>query len=50
MAGFMGFLFGENDAFLVDQIAKEHKVDKEIVEKHYKVMLENISNEIQNKI
>ena len=45
--GWMGvWLFGKKDAILVDEIAKEHKVDKEIVEKHYKKMLENIKDEV----
>lgn len=45
--GWMGaFFFGENDSVLINEIAKNHKVDKEIVEKHYKAMLENIKNEV----
>ena len=45
--GWMSFyFFGEEDKVLVDEIAKEHKVDKEIVEKHYKKMLENIRDEV----
>jgi hypothetical protein len=40
------FLFGEKDAVLVDEIAKVHKVDKAVVEKHYKKMLEEIKNEV----
>ena len=45
--GWVGvWFFGEKDAVLVDEIAKAHKVDKEIVEKHYKKMLENIKDEV----
>ena len=40
------FLFGEKDAVLVDEIAKAHEVDKAVVEKHYKKMLEEIKNEV----
>lgn len=40
------FFFGEKDAVLVDEIAKEHKVDKAVVEKHYKEMLEKIKDEV----
>ena len=40
------FFFGEKDAVLVGEIAKEHKVDKAVVEKHYKKMLEEIKNEV----
>ena len=30
--GWIGpFLFGEKDTVLIDEIAKEHKVDKEVV-------------------
>ena len=46
MGWFGLYLFGEQDAVLVDEIAKAHKVDKEIVEKHYKKMLENIKDEV----
>ena len=46
MGWFGVYLFGEKDAVLVDEIAKIHKVDKEIVEKHYKKMLENIKDEV----
>ena len=40
-------LFGEKDNVHVEEIAKIHKVPKEIVEKHYKIMLEGIKNELQ---
>ena len=40
----MGWLFleafGEKDVVLVEEIAKLHKLDKEVVEKYYKEMLE----------
>lgn len=41
--------FGEKDTILVNEIAKNHKVPKEIVEKHYKEMLEAINEEVSNK-
>ena len=41
--------FGEKDEVLVEEIAKAHKVDKEVVEKHYKVMLENVKKDVQAK-
>jgi hypothetical protein len=47
MGGYWGFFFVEEDAVLVKEIAKIHKVDKEIVEKYYKKMLEDIKNEVQ---
>ena len=49
MGIFMGLLFFEIDAVLVKEIAKAHGVDEAIVEKHYKLMLEGISNELQKK-
>ena len=33
-------------ANIKDKIAKEHKVDKAVVEKHYKKMLEEIKDEV----
>lgn len=48
MAEFLGFFFGERDAVLVKEIAKNHKVDETVVENHYKIMLENIKNEVQH--
>jgi hypothetical protein len=47
MGAYCGYFFGEADAVLVDEIAKTHKIDKEIAEKHYKKMLEDIKNEVQ---
>ena len=38
--------FGEKDKVLVEEIAKAHKVDVEVVEKHYKEMLENIKKDV----
>ena len=47
--GMGGFLFfGEKDTVLIDEIARVHKVPKEYVEKHYKLMLEAIKNDIQD--
>jgi hypothetical protein len=48
MSEFLGFFFAEADAFLIKEIAKEHGVDETVVRKHYKTMLENISNEVQD--
>lgn len=45
--GMMGWLlFGEKDVILIEEIAKLHKVDKAIVEKHYKEMLEAIKKDV----
>lgn len=45
--GAFGFLFfGEKDKVLVEEIAKAHKVDVEVVEKHYKKMLEEIKKDV----
>ena len=45
--GLGGFLFfGEKDTILVEEIAKLHKCDKAIVEKHYKEMLEAIRKDV----
>ena len=44
MAGWL--FFGEKDVILIEEIAKLHKVDKEIVEKHYKEMLEAIKKDV----
>ena len=40
------FFFGEKDSVLVNEIARLNKADKDIVEKHYKKMLEEIKNEV----
>ena len=47
MGAFMGFFFGEEDVVLVEEIAKVHGIDKEVVEKHYKEMLQGIKNDVQ---
>ena len=39
------FFFGEKDTVLVEEIAKLHKVDKAVVEKHYRKMLEALKGE-----
>lgn len=49
MAEFWCLLFAEQDVALIGEIAKIHKVPKEIVEQEYKAMLERIKNEVQNK-
>ena len=45
----MGFFFlgafGDKDAMIIEEIAKLHKVEVEVIAKHYKEMLENIKNE-----
>ncbi len=41
------FFFGEKDVVLVEEIAKAHKLPKELVEKHYRKMLEGIKSEVQ---
>lgn len=46
--GMMGFfLFGEQDSVLVSEIAKLHKVSVEVVEEHYRKMLEAIRKDVQ---
>lgn len=49
MGIFALFFFGEADELIVKDIAREHKFDEEVVEKHYKKMLEEIKNEVENK-
>ena len=49
MGAWYCFIFGEKDSVLVEEIAKEHKFDKEIVERHYKKMLNYIKHELQDK-
>lgn len=39
--------FGDKDKMIIEEIAKLHKLDVELVEKHYKEMLENIENEVK---
>lgn len=41
------FFWGEEDSVLASEIAKLHKADKDIVEKHYKEMLEAIKDEVR---
>lgn len=46
--GMMGFLFfGEQDLVLVSEIAKLHKVSVDVVEEHYRKMLEAIKKDVQ---
>lgn len=47
MGLFFLLAFGEKDGMIVEEIAKTHKVDAAVVEKHYKEMLKNIENEIK---
>ena len=45
--GMMGWLlFGEKDTILIEEIAKLHKCDKAVVERHYKEMLEAIRKDV----
>ena len=49
MCGASWFLFfGEKDLVLIEEIAKLHKVEKEVVEKHYKLMLDAIKDDVQD--
>ena len=41
------FFFGEEDSFLVEQVACLHKAPKELVEKYYRIMLDAIKVELQ---
>lgn len=45
MGSWWVFFFGEKDEVLVEEIAKIHKVDKELVEKYYKEMLKKLEEE-----
>jgi hypothetical protein len=48
--GRMGLLFfGEKDRIIIDEIAKMHNLPKEVVEKHYVKMLEEVKNDVQVK-
>ena len=40
---------GEKDTPIVEEIAKLHKVEVEVVAKHYKEMLKNIEEEVKNE-
>lgn len=49
--GSWGILFfPEMDGVHIKEIAKIHNVPADVVEKHYKVMLKGIENEVQNKV
>lgn len=37
--------FGKKDTMIIEEIAKEHKVDVEVVAKHYKEMLDKIKKD-----
>jgi hypothetical protein len=41
--------YADEDNDLVNDISKLHKVDRYIVEKHYRKMLDSINDEIKNK-
>lgn len=43
------FFFGEKDEVLVEEIAKAHKMPKDLVEKHYRKMLDGIKGDLQGK-
>lgn len=45
MGSWFGLFFGEEDALYVKEIAKLHKVDEAVVEKHYRKMLDAIKDE-----
>ena len=44
------FFFGEKDEVLVSEIAKAHKMPKDLVEKHYRKMLDGIRNDLQTEV
>lgn len=50
MGGFWVFFFGEKDEVLVKEIAKIHRMPEEVIEKHYKKMLEDIKDELSKKV
>ena len=39
--------FGEKDTMIIEEIAKAHKVEVEVVAKYYKEMLEKLEHEIK---
>lgn len=41
--------WGDYDVQLCEEIAKAHKVDVKVVEKHYKEMLKNIEKEVKDE-
>lgn len=41
------YFFGEADSVLVEEIAKNHKLPVDVVEKHYREMLNNIAIDVQ---
>ena len=45
MGMFSVYFLGEEDSVLVEEIAKLHNVDKAVVEKHYRKMLEALKGE-----
>lgn len=45
MGVFGVYFLGEEDSVLVEEIAKLHNVDKAVVEKHYRKMLEALKGE-----
>ena len=45
MGAFGIYFLGEEDSVLVEEIAKLHNVDKAVVEKHYRKMLEALKGE-----
>lgn len=48
--GWVGlYLFGEEDSVLVEEIAKHHKLPRDVVEKHYKIMLDNINKDVHSQ-
>ena len=40
--------WGEADTAIIEEIAKVHKVDVKVVEKHYKEMIENVKKEVES--
>ena len=48
MGVFFWGAWGEADIAICEEIAKIHKVDVEVVTKHYKKMLEVIKNEVKD--
>lgn len=37
--------YGKKDTMIIEEIAKEHKIDVEVVAKHYKEMLDKIKKD-----
>ena len=49
MGAFGWLWFNDDDKDIIKDIAKLHKLPEEVVETHYKEMMEAIKNEVKNE-